>query len=45
MTGTSAGGIGAFTWVQHAYKYTKKAKVVGIPGSGVFLKNFESPTA
>ena len=41
----SAGGIGTYYWVDYLRANTKKAKVVGIPDSGVFIDDFFSPIA
>ena len=43
ITGTSAGGAGAASWVQYVADNTKKAKVYGIPDSGIFLIDYYNP--
>ena len=43
LSGFSAGGIGAYYWLDYLKAHTKKAKVIGIPDSGVFIDDFVSP--
>jgi hypothetical protein len=44
VTGISAGGLAAFTWVDYIWNKTRSHNVYAVPDSGIFLdsKNFYS---
>lgn len=43
ISGTSAGGMSAISWVQYVADNTKKAKVYGMPDSSIFLIDYYNP--
>ena len=43
VTGVSGGGVGSTDWVQYVADNTKKAKVMGMSDSGIFLIDYYDP--
>ena len=43
VTGVSGGGVGSTDWVQYVADNAKKAKVIGMPDSGIFLVDYYNP--
>ena len=45
MTGVSAGAIATYHYVNYLQKHTRRARVYGMPDSGLFIVEYYSPLA